>query len=667
MVRSGVFILLLLLAGGVDASRHTITSLPYTASRDYDTLTLGTARLLGSGDGITITGHHVFLDLEGDTLIFGAGNGNYNQGITISGGAHHVTISGGVVYHGGNGDNNSCLHLSRVNDITIRNTDMVVRGTNGHCVTSASVGYPGNYNVEIDGGGFWNNCHGYTSRCMYDGSAMRLWSASYGGIGNYHYKIHDITIHQTPGQGIMIAGRDQGTNEAVALIYNNTIYGDARNSFYDDCGPGGCGVCYSSANPYAIAFLKCGAGTKCFNNSILSGDHYGGSRGILVENSNGSFENPIEIYNNYIDISEGPNAERPDGIMHAIRIRSIDGGYHGHIYIHHNNIVGTVDNNAATTHIGREVRLLFHSVQPGDVGYVVIESNRLTAQSLTSNTDCKALVIERTSSASGVPGNEYRFNRIESSGTIVKLGDVNMAASDIILEGDTLVFLSTSAGDRMTWNIGRYQGQSINNRARDCVFLGGARDTNIVWTHCQNGDNRFALEKVFNIMVRGNNNLPVPGASVTVTNNYGRVVLSGSTSNYGYIRQPVTYWYEAEDTRDSTNFGPFRIQAAKGSDVSQIYFSVSDDPADVVVGLDDTPGENCDDCDFICGDANQDSIINLLDIAHLIEYLYKGGPAPESMAGSDVNNDGLVDIKDIVYLRAYLYTNGPLPDCPGSW
>jgi hypothetical protein len=73
----------------------------------------------------------------------------------------------------------------------------------------------------------------------------------------------------------------------------------------------------------------------------------------------------------------------------------------------------------------------------------------------------------------------------------------------------------------------------------------------------------------------------------------------------------------------------------------------------------------------ICGDVNNDGIVNVGDIVYLVTYLYRAGPAPipQSCVG-DVNNDDIVNVGDIVYLVTYLYRAGPAPDpncCNPSW
>lgn len=65
----------------------------------------------------------------------------------------------------------------------------------------------------------------------------------------------------------------------------------------------------------------------------------------------------------------------------------------------------------------------------------------------------------------------------------------------------------------------------------------------------------------------------------------------------------------------------------------------------------------------ICGDADGDATINILDIVYLINYIYKSGPTPEPVEMTDVNHDESVNILDIVFLINYVYKSGPEPVC----
>jgi C1A family cysteine protease len=91
----------------------------------------------------------------------------------------------------------------------------------------------------------------------------------------------------------------------------------------------------------------------------------------------------------------------------------------------------------------------------------------------------------------------------------------------------------------------------------------------------------------------------------------------------------------------------------------------------VKIGVDDAVGAHDQgeftlavSIEFVCGDANDDETVNILDITYLINYLYKGGQAPVPLDAADVNSDGAINILDITYLINFLYKGGPEPNCP---
>jgi len=65
----------------------------------------------------------------------------------------------------------------------------------------------------------------------------------------------------------------------------------------------------------------------------------------------------------------------------------------------------------------------------------------------------------------------------------------------------------------------------------------------------------------------------------------------------------------------------------------------------------------------VCGDADNDKIVNIKDITFLINFLYKGGLSPNPLVAADVNNSGIVNISDITYMINFLYKGGPKPAC----
>ncbi len=66
-----------------------------------------------------------------------------------------------------------------------------------------------------------------------------------------------------------------------------------------------------------------------------------------------------------------------------------------------------------------------------------------------------------------------------------------------------------------------------------------------------------------------------------------------------------------------------------------------------------------------CGDANGDAGVNVGDAVFVINYVFKGGPAPDPLCTGDANGDGACNVGDAVYLIAYIFNSGPPPveDC----
>jgi len=65
-----------------------------------------------------------------------------------------------------------------------------------------------------------------------------------------------------------------------------------------------------------------------------------------------------------------------------------------------------------------------------------------------------------------------------------------------------------------------------------------------------------------------------------------------------------------------------------------------------------------------CADFDYNGTIDILDILYLIDYKFKGGPAPDPMNIGDVDESGGIDILDIIYLIDYKFKSGPEPNCP---
>ena len=64
---------------------------------------------------------------------------------------------------------------------------------------------------------------------------------------------------------------------------------------------------------------------------------------------------------------------------------------------------------------------------------------------------------------------------------------------------------------------------------------------------------------------------------------------------------------------------------------------------------------------FVLGDANYDGVINVADVVYLINFVFKGGPAPIPYASGEVNGDAQINLADAVYLINYIFKGGPPP------
>ena len=66
-------------------------------------------------------------------------------------------------------------------------------------------------------------------------------------------------------------------------------------------------------------------------------------------------------------------------------------------------------------------------------------------------------------------------------------------------------------------------------------------------------------------------------------------------------------------------------------------------------------------CPYNPGDLNWDDIVDILDVPHIVYYLFRGWEAPCPIKAADANCDQEVTIADAVYLVNYIFRSGPAP------
>jgi len=67
---------------------------------------------------------------------------------------------------------------------------------------------------------------------------------------------------------------------------------------------------------------------------------------------------------------------------------------------------------------------------------------------------------------------------------------------------------------------------------------------------------------------------------------------------------------------------------------------------------------------YMCGDATGDEIVNVGDAVYIVNYIFKGGAAPNPVDAGDANGDGVVNVGDAVYIINYIFKGGAEPICP---
>ena len=85
-------------------------------------------------------------------------------------------------------------------------------------------------------------------------------------------------------------------------------------------------------------------------------------------------------------------------------------------------------------------------------------------------------------------------------------------------------------------------------------------------------------------------------------------------------------------------------------------------PSQKAAGNDDTLSRH--QTLYVRGRLNGDERVDISDTVFLIEYLFRGGPAPDPMVAADVNHDDAIDLSDAIFLLQFLFFGGSAPPMP---
>jgi len=193
------------------------------------------------------------------------------------------------------------------------------------------------------------------------------------------------------------------------------------------------------------------------------------------------------------------------------------------------------------------------------------------------------------------------------------------------------------------------------------------------------------------LIIYGNNNVPLDLLTIPVSYSGDLFLTLDSFSTAGCLTdmfeikvntifdpfnsRSVFTFYNVSDSATplSPGYGPFiklyfKIPAGAGIEQTtsikldtvlsyppRFYCELIDYEPKTIAGLISLP--------FICGDVNNDDVVNIFDVTYLINHLYKGGLPPSPSFSGNVNSDDNLNIFDVTYLISYLYRDGYDLEC----
>lgn len=544
------------------------SDLPYTASTAYDTITFSTSKITTGGSGIYVTANNVTIDLQDDTLEFGTDYSSDVYGIYTGYHKNHLTIlgnpasdNGGLILHGG-GTNTpdssyGCINIRTLGgltrNITITDVDMYITGWDGHNYIHRDQGID---TLTISGGKMTNRVVGFTNRCASTGISILI-----SNKNNSEVVIHDVII-DTWAHGIAAGGQVE--------IYNCSLLVDVKNDLYSY--PSGY-TCYSSLGVGGIGLWGMTAGTKIHDNIIVAGiENEGSSGGISTSYSVGTPQNPIEIYNNYINIHRGP-----DDNYNGVTAKPYKQRWSNkHIHIYDNTFIATAHTDSGSHALAwgdacEGIDLGFTSAAYGSEGsfvdsFTVFERNHIEAYAL--NSAAKGTGIRLTVRNENLgdnytfsgAGNVFRNNYWGGSNSGIEFGKSDGGqCNSVLMTGDTIATIGSVDPNYHTYESGDWAGPSVDNIVRDIVYLGEAYDTDISWDPSASATGSdISFERTLQILAMGNNDTAIVNASYSVKDKFNQIVASGFTNSNGIDTAFIKY-YHAFMSVDDTNYNDFNI------------------------------------------------------------------------------------------------------------
>ncbi len=112
-----------------------------------------------------------------------------------------------------------------------------------------------------------------------------------------------------------------------------------------------------------------------------------------------------------------------------------------------------------------------------------------------------------------------------------------------------------------------------------------------------------------------------------------------------------------QDNGNGTGVYTFRAESEYLDSVLQVTFVATDYPSMASA----TMVTHSVVVSYLRGDLDNSADYTINDVAFLIGYLFRNGPAPEIPDAADVDGDGMVNVGDVSYLIYYMWYYGPQP------
>ncbi len=579
-------------------AQHVITSLPFTITTGHNNDTLYmSGNLSAAGNAITIdagvTGF--YLRGKGDTITFNTDEGNGAYGIEFNSNTYFKIDSLTIIQYSAQGTN--CVGMRIVggtHDAQIYDCNVHVKGKD--CNNIYHTSSTRSYNFEIFSGNWTSFSDSFTNRCQNSGAAIIGGYASITGQGDYGYWIHKVTIDSCPAVGIYA--------DEKSLIDSNTVYVNAHTDVYDY--PSG-QTCWSADNSWGIVLASAMPGARVMGNYVRVRSNHEGGRGITLGDPQGSESEPIDVSYNDVLVTQGrSDYEGATPFTHGIEIEPDDANAGiNWLNIHHNRIETYVDTLASTTHvpaIGYALSIVLDIIN-GNNHDINIYNNTVIANGDTRGNNF-ASGVGRAAAFNLISDDTVNSilsynNRYVSNSVCWSFGRAAAQSNYTISIGDTLEWNNPHYGDYLGTNesgpIVFTEGQnSLDHYFIDAVYTGDNNHPDSTADTYAGGTKIVFHQKTLRVYVYGNNDFPVPGASVWAVNNYGDSVLVGTSNSQGFVAGIVTYDYDRWDGAayyDSL-YNDFTLKAKKDNDSTIVSYTVASTSAPPILILSNTSGED---------------------------------------------------------------------------